>query len=69
MRWEVVLVGGALAVLIGYAVGKMPRWKSWQGYVGLIIVVPIAICLGVDASEAPFDCVMLGVGFSLARRV
>ena len=68
MSWEVVLVGGALAVGIGYAIGKMPYWKSWLGNVGLVIVVPIAIRLGVDASEALFDCVMLGVGFSLARR-
>ena len=69
MSLEVVLFVGALAVMIGAAVGKMPCWKSWQGYVGLVIVAPIVIGLGVDATEALFDCVMLGVGFALARRI
>ena len=69
MSGEVVLVGGALAVMIGTAVGKMPYLKSWQGYVGLVIVAPIAIGLGVNAAEALFDCAMLGVGFTLARRI
>ena len=68
MSLEVIIGGGALAVLIGYAVGKMPCWKTWQGYVGLVIVAPIVIGLGVDAMEALFDCVLLGVGFSIARR-
>ena len=63
-----IVVVGALAATIGYAVGKMPCWKSWQGYVGLVIVAPIVISLGVDAVEALFDCVLLGVGFTLARR-
>ena len=47
MSLEGTLVVGALAVTIGAAVGKMPCWKSWQGYVGLVIVVPIAIGFGV----------------------
>ena len=68
MSWDVIVVVGVLAATIGYAVGKMPCWKSWQGYVGLVIVAPIVIALGVDATEALFDCVMLGVGFSFARR-
>ena len=67
MSWAVIIVVGVLAVTIGVAVGKMPRWKSWQGYVGLVIVAPLAIGLGVDAIEALFDCLMLGVGFSIAR--
>ena len=69
MSLEVVLVVGALAAMIGYTVGRMPYWKTWTGYVGLVIVAPLVIGLGVDAKEALFDCVMLGVGFSLARRV
>ena len=67
MSWEVIIVVGALAATIGYAVGNMPCWKTWQGYVGLVIVAPLAIGLGVDAIEALFDCLMLGVGFSIAR--
>ena len=69
MSWEIIVVVGVLAVTIGYPVGRMPRWKSWQGYVGLVIVAPLVIALGVDTIEALFDCVMLGVGFSLARRI
>ena len=67
MSLEVIVVVGALAVMIGYAVGKM-CWKSWQGYIGLAIVAPLAINLGMDTIEALFDCAILGVGFSLARR-
>lgn len=68
LTWTTAPVVGVLAILIGYRAGKMPCWKSWQGYVGLVIVAPIVISLGVDAVEALFDCVMLGVGFSFARR-
>ena len=57
-----------MAVLIGYAAGKMPCWKSWQGYVGLMIVAPIAIACGVGLPEAVADCAALGTGFALARR-
>lgn len=57
-----------LAVGIGYAVGKMPCWKSWQGYVGLMIVCPIGIGTGPPAAEVMVDCAGLGLGFLLARR-
>ena len=37
-----------LAVGIGWAIGKMPCWESWQGYVGLLIVAPVAIVTGAS---------------------
>ncbi len=58
----------ALAFVIGYAVGKMPCWESWQGYVALFIVVPIAVAAGVAVSETIVDCAALGLGFTFARR-
>ena len=66
--WSTALVVGALAVGIGYAVGKMPCWKSWQGYVGLFIVAPLVTMAGIAPLEAVFDCVALGLGWCLARR-
>lgn len=62
------LLAAPLAILIGYGVGKMPCWKSWQGYVGLMIVAPLAIGAGIAPVEAVADCVGLGAGFALARR-
>ncbi len=62
------LLAASLAVLIGHAVGKMPCWKSWHGYVGLMIVAPVAIAAGVTIGEVLLDCVALGAGFALARR-
>lgn len=59
---------GAIAILIGYSVGKMPCWKSWQGYVGLMIVAPLAIGAGITPVEVVVDCAALGAGFALARR-
>ena len=67
MDCSTMAISAPLAVAIGYTVGKMLCWKTWTGYVGLVIVAPLAIGLGVDAMEALFDCVMLGVGLSLAR--
>lgn len=57
-----------IAIGIGYTVGKMPCWESWQGYVGLIVVAPLVIVAGVPAVETIVDCVALGCGFALARR-
>jgi hypothetical protein len=57
-----------LACVLGYAVGKRPCWKSWQGYVGLMIVAPIAVACGVALTEVALDCAALGAGFALARR-
>lgn len=57
-----------LAIGIGYVVGKMPCWESWQGYAGLFIVAPLVVVAGLDAVEAVIDCAALGCGFALARR-
>ena len=57
-----------LAIGIGYAVGKMPCWKSWNGYVELLIVTPLVIVAGVSVVEAIIECVGLGCGFAIARR-
>ena len=67
--WSTALVVGALAAGIGYVVGKMPCWKSWQGYVGLFIVAPIAVLAGIDAPEVLFHCFGLALGFAIAHRV
>ena len=56
-----------IAIAIGYAVGKMPYWESWQGYVSLLIVAPLAAVAGVPAVETVIDCVALGCGFAIAR--
>jgi hypothetical protein len=63
-----VLISAPIAVGVGYAVGRIPRWKTWTGYVALIIVAPIAVVAGVPIGEAVVDCVGLGAGFALARR-
>ena len=68
MPWIVLPVVAVLGLVIGYTVGNMPCWKSWQGYVGLMIVLPVVITAGVGAVEAVADCVALGCGFALARR-
>lgn len=67
MPWIAVPLVAVLGLGIGYAIGKMPCWKSWQGYVGLLIVLPVVIAAGVGAVEAVADCVALGCGLALAR--
>ena len=67
MQFAILCVVGALAVAIGIAVGKMPCWSNWQGYSGLVIVTPLAIHLGLPPAEVLFDCLLLGLGFRLAR--
>lgn len=67
LSWPLVPVA-ALAIVIGYGVGRMPRWQTWQGYAGLAVVAPIAAVAGVPALEIGIDCVGLGAGFALARR-
>lgn len=68
MPWIAVPIVALLGLGIGYAVGKLPCWKSWQGYVGLMIVAPISIAAGITLAEVVLDCVGLGVGFAYARR-
>ncbi len=63
-----LLLAAPIAVIIGYAVGKMPCWKTWQGYVGLLTVIPLAIGAGVTPVEVVVDCAALCAGFALARR-
>lgn len=63
-----ILLVVPLALAIGYTVGKMPCWKTWQGYVGLLIVIPLAIGAGVTPVEVVVDCAALGAGFALVRR-
>ena len=57
-----------LAVGIGWAIGKMPCWQTWQGYVGLLVVAPVAIAAGVPWLEVGVDCTGLAAGFACARR-
>ena len=64
---EAILVA-PLAVGIGYAVGKMPCWETWQGYVGLVIVVPVAVAASVPRLEVLIDCAGIAAGFAFARR-
>ena len=63
-----LLIVAPLAVGIGYGVGKMPCWESWQGTIGLFIVAPLVVVAGIDPVEAVIDCVGLGCGFRIARR-
>lgn len=63
-----LLVVVMLALGLGYGIGKMPCWKSWQGYVGLMIVAPLAIGAGITPVEVVVDCAALGAGFALARQ-
>jgi len=60
------LLVAPLAIGIGWAVGKMPCWKTWQGYVGLLIVVPVALAAGVNPVEVCIDSLALGAGYALA---
>ena len=66
--WVSPALVAPLAIGIGYVVGKMPCWESWQGYVGPFIVAPLVVVAGIDAVEAVIDCVALACGFALARR-
>jgi hypothetical protein len=63
-----VLIVAPIAVGVGYGVGRMPCWRSWQGYAGLVIMAPMAVAAGVPMGEVVVDCVGLGAGFALARR-
>jgi hypothetical protein len=68
MTVNTALVVAGVAIAIGYGVGKMPCWKCWQGYVGLMIVAPLAIGADITPVEVVVDCAALGSGFALARR-
>ena len=68
LTWTTAPIIGTLAVAIGYVVGRMPCWQTWQGYAGLVIVAPIALLAGVPISEVAIDCAGFGVGFACARR-
>lgn len=57
--WTTVPFVVVIAVAIGYAVGKMPCWKAWQGYVGLLIVAPIASTMGIPLFEVLFESAFL----------
>ena len=50
------------------AIGKMPCWQTWQGYVALLVVAPVAIAAGVPWLEVGVDCAELAAGFACARR-
>jgi hypothetical protein len=62
-----VLIVAPIAVGTGYGVGKMPCWKTWTGYAGLVIVAPIAVVAGVAVAEVVIDCISLSIGYAMAR--
>lgn len=68
LTWTTAPIVGSLAVLIGYCVATMQCWKTWTGYVGLVLVTAITIIAGMEPVEVLFDCGMLGIGFALGRR-
>ena len=57
-----------LAAGICWTIGKMPCWQTWQGYVALLVVAPVAIAAGVPWLEVGVDCAELAAGFACARR-
>ena len=57
-----------IAFGLGWAVGTMPCWQTWQGYVALLVVAPVAIATGVHRLEVIVDCLGLAAGFAFGRR-
>jgi len=68
MPWIAIPIVAVLGLVIGYAVGKMPCWKSWQGYAGLGIVAALVHMIGMNVAEIVVDCTALAAGFFLARK-
>ena len=69
LTWTSAPVVGAIAVGIGYAVGRIAiRWQTWTGYVGLLIVALLVTVVGLDPVETAIDCLGLAIGFATARR-
>ncbi len=68
MPWIAVPILAILGLGLGYAVAKMPCWKSWQGYVALLIVALLAFAGGIPPIEVIVDCASLGAGFAWSRK-
>ena len=62
LTWFAILVVAILAVFIGFCVGRW-RWPTnYQGYGGLIVLIPLATALGLPIGEVIVDC----IGFALS---
>lgn len=62
-----LIIGIILALVIGWAVGRVLTWSWWHGPAAAILILPVLSGSDVDPLLSALIPMALGVGFVVSR--